>query len=340
MPGHEDQDVSSSKELENPETEDECRKRSWSERGWAPWEEVLSTEADFARKSLDEGEEVPLTSPEAIEAFKMLTPSYRKKKIAEVGEEEYMRRLFAIKGEIPEKLKTIWAGPLALQLIPPRDWPPNGWEVDKEELEFIREAHRLQSERVDIGGGENWIGAPGFEENLMEGLKEGKEILDSFFGENKELEMKYKEWAKTNPDRLKMDDTWLLMKNDILKQYKEWVSSNRDKGSEGEGTAKVEKAVKKYEEFLKQYKDKANEITENAKQEATNTVNEMAFERYKVFIKQYTEWVDANRDKLEEESYKVMFKLLPGVRKEASFKQKLLVICYMLLSIVVGGVLV
>jgi hypothetical protein len=305
VPVHEEDEVSITKDSENTETEDECRKKSWTDHGWAPWEEAFSVEAEFARRSLDEGEEVPLTSPEAIEAFKMLTPSYRKKKIGEIGEEEYLRRLFAIKGEIPDKLNTIWAGPLALQLIPPRDWPPNGWEVDKKELEFIREAHKLQSVRADVGG-ENWIGAPGFMEKLMEGLKEGQEILDAVFGENKELEAKYKEWAKANPDRLKMDDARMLMKNDILKQYKEWVGSNRDEGSEGDCIGEVEKAVKRYEEFIKPHKDKDNEITENGKQEAANTVNEMAFERYKVFIKQYTEWVDANRDKLEEESYKVI----------------------------------
>ncbi|XP_078181676.1 nucleic acid-binding, OB-fold-like protein isoform X2 [Carex rostrata] len=301
--------------LGEPEPEDVSRKRSWTDRGWAPWEEILTPEAEFARTSLDEGYEVPLTSPEAIEAFKMLTPSYRKKKIAEIGEEEYINRLFAIKGEIPDKLKTTWAGPLALQLIPPRDWPPKGWEVDKEELEFIREAHKLQSVRVDVGGGGNWIGAPGFEESLMEVLKGGKEIHDAVFGENKELGTKIKEWAKANPDRLKMDDAWLMMKDDILKHYKELVGSNRDEGPKGEGIGEVEKAVKGYLEFLEKLKGKANANTENPKQEETDIVNKMAFERYKVFIKQYTEWVDANRDKLEEESYKFDQDYYPGRRK-------------------------
>lgn len=56
------------------ESEDEARRRNWIERGWAPWEEILTPEADFARKSLNEGEEVALRSPESIEAFKMLNP--------------------------------------------------------------------------------------------------------------------------------------------------------------------------------------------------------------------------------------------------------------------------
>jgi hypothetical protein len=31
----------------------------------------------------------------------------------------------------------------------------------------------------------------------------------------------------------------------------------------------------------------------------------LALERYNVFLKQYKEWVETNRDRLEEESYKV-----------------------------------
>lgn len=179
------------------ETEDEARVRNWVERGWAPWEEILTPEADFARKSLNEGEEVALQTPEAIEAFKMLKPSYRKKKMEEMGltEEDYYRRQFEFKGEIPEPLKTTWAAPLVVRMMPPRDWPPRGWEVDKEELEFIRGAHKLQAERVNVES--------------------------------------------------------------------------------------LEKRV------------------------ANTETNDMCLDRYKVFLKQYKEWVDANKDRLEEESYKV-----------------------------------
>ncbi|XWS37142.1 hypothetical protein CRYUN_Cryun19dG0017700 [Craigia yunnanensis] len=188
------------------ETEDEARHRNWIERGWAPWEEILTPEADFARKSLNEGEEVPLQTPEAIEAFKMLKPSYRLKKMKEMGitEDEWYRKQFEIKGDIPEPLETLWAGPLALTHVPPRDWPPRGWEVDREELEFIREAHKLQAVRVDL--------------------------------------------------------------------------------------EKLEKEV----------------ITGEA---------DMGLERYKVFLKQYKEWVDANKDRLEEESYKYDQDYYPGRRK-------------------------
>ncbi|XWS60308.1 hypothetical protein CRYUN_Cryun07bG0024900 [Craigia yunnanensis] len=192
--------------LKDKETEDEARRRNWIERGWAPWEEILTPEADFARKSLNEGEEVPLQTPEAIEAFKMLKPSYRLKKMKEMGitEDEWYRKQFEIKGDIPEPLDTLWAGPLALRHVPPRDWPPRGWEVDREELEFIREAHKLQAVRVDL--------------------------------------------------------------------------------------EKVDKEV----------------ITGEA---------DMGLERYRVFLKQYKEWVDANKDKLEEESYKYDQDYYPGRRK-------------------------
>lgn len=180
------------------ETEDEARRRNWIERGWAPWEEVLTPEADFARKSLNEGEEVPLQSPDAIEAFRMLNPRYREQRMKEMGltEDEWYRKQFEIKGEIPERLSTLWAGPVVVRQVAPRDWPPMGWEVDRDELRFIREGHRMMSERVD----------------------------------SEDLESR--------------------------------VSADTD---------------------------------------------DMCLERYKVFLKQYKEWVEANKDRLEEESYKVLF---------------------------------
>lgn len=169
------------------ETEDEARKRNWVERGWAPWEEIFTPEADFARKSLNEGEEVALQSPEAIEAFKMLRPSYRKQKMEEMGltEDEYYAKQFEMRGEIPEPLTTVWDGPLVVRHIPPRDWPPKGWKVDKKELEFIREAHKLQAMRVNL----------------------------------EEVETARSDTADLCLDRYKM----------FLKQYNEWVDANKDR---------------------------------------------------------------------------------------------------------------
>ncbi|XP_061359783.1 protein PLASTID TRANSCRIPTIONALLY ACTIVE 10 [Gastrolobium bilobum] len=194
----------------NKETEDEARRRNWIERGWAPWEEILTPEADFARKSLDEGEEVPLRTPEAIEAFKMLSPKYRKKKMEEMGltEDDYFRKQFEIKGEIPEPLVTHWRAPLVVQLIPPRDWPPRGWEVDRKELAFIREAHKFLARRVSL--------------EEME--------TDDVSTETDDMS------TETDDMSLDTDDTWLDTDNMcldrykmFLKQYKEWVNANKDR---------------------------------------------------------------------------------------------------------------
>ncbi|XP_052176550.1 protein PLASTID TRANSCRIPTIONALLY ACTIVE 10 [Diospyros lotus] len=188
------------------ESEEEARRRNWIELGWAPWEEILSPEADFARKSLNEGEEVALQTPEAIEAFRMLSPMYRKQKMEAMGltEDDYYAKQFDIKGEIPEPLNTIWAGPLVVRHVPPRDWPPRGWEVDRKELEFIREAHLLQAVTVDL---------------------------------------------------------------------------------------------------------------EQVEKEARTDTEDLSLDRYKVFLKQYNEWVTANKDRLEEESYKYDQDYYPGRRK-------------------------
>lgn len=170
------------------ESEEEARRRNWIERGWAPWEEILSPEADFARKSLNEGEEVALKSPEAIEAFKMLTPSYREEKIKEMGltEEEYFEKQFEIKGEILEPLKTMWDGPLVVRHVAPRDWPPKGWEVDRKELEFIRESHKMMADGVNV-------------EDLEGAVKEKEGMcLDRY----KVFLKQYQEWVEHNKDRL------------------------------------------------------------------------------------------------------------------------------------------
>lgn len=114
-------------------------------------------------------------------------------------EDEFYAKQFELKGEIPEPLKTSWTGPLVVRHVPPRDWPPRGWEVDREELEFIRGAHKLQAVRVDL---------------------------------------------------------------------------------------------------------------EKVEEEASTDTDELCLERYKVFLKQYNEWVAANKDRLEKESYKVYYDLL------------------------------
>ncbi|OWM65476.1 hypothetical protein CDL15_Pgr009066 [Punica granatum] len=172
------------------ETEDQARRRNWIERGWAPWEEVLSPEADFARKSLNEGEEVPLQSPEAIEAFRMLNPNYRAQRIHEMGltEDDWYRKQFEIKGEIPEELSTVWAGPVVVRQVAPRDWPPRGWEVDKEELRFIREGHKMLPDTVDLED--------------LDGSKARRDTDDMCLERYKVFLKQYQEWVDANSDRL------------------------------------------------------------------------------------------------------------------------------------------
>lgn len=139
--------------------------------------------------SLNEGEEVPLRSPEAIEAFRLLSPEYRRKKMEEsgLGEEEWYAHQFSTKAEVPDPITTSWNGPLAFRMMPPRDWPPRGWEVDEKELAFIRGAHRMQAERVELkdvgeGGG-------------------GDVCLERY----KVFLKQYKEWVVANRDRLEED---------------------------------------------------------------------------------------------------------------------------------------
>lgn len=150
----------------------------------------MTPEVDFARHSLNEGEEVPLQSPESLEAFRMLTPAYRKKVESEPG---YLERLFATR-DTPEPLETTWAGRLPMRLVPPRDWPPPGWEVDPDELEFIREAHRAMSERVDMEA----AAAAGVRN--VEKVEDGP--VDLALDRYKVFLKQYKEWVEANRDRL------------------------------------------------------------------------------------------------------------------------------------------
>lgn len=118
----------------------------------------------------------------------MLRPSYRKKKMEELGltEDEFYAKQFEIKRDIPEPLETRWTGPLVVRHVPPRDWPPRGWEVDQKELEFIREAHRLQAVRIDY-------------DSLDESSIEKDEMcLDRY----KVFLKQYNEWVAANKDRL------------------------------------------------------------------------------------------------------------------------------------------
>ncbi|KAG0608839.1 hypothetical protein M758_8G137200 [Ceratodon purpureus] len=155
---------------------------------WAPWEEWLSPEAQFAVDSLKEGEEEPAVS---WENFRKLNPKWQeehKKRLVEEAEKKEKE----LDKHRPKSIEgTLWEQPLVFTLIPPRDWPPPGWKVDAKELAYIREAHALE-----------------YVESTKEDLAEAdKEELDE---ENYEMEFprwktflkQYNEWVAVNKDRL------------------------------------------------------------------------------------------------------------------------------------------
>lgn len=112
-------------------------------------------------------------------------------------EEEYSEKQFEIKGEIPEPLETLWAGPTPVMLVPPRDWPPRGWEVDREELAFMREAHKMLARRVRLEELEEEGGAVVVsEDSATDGI--GLERYKVFLKQ-------YEEWVEANRDRLEQE---------------------------------------------------------------------------------------------------------------------------------------
>lgn len=104
-------------------------------------------------------------------------------------EDDYYRKQFDFKGEVPEPLETLWATPMIAQHVVPRDWPPRGWEVDKKELEYIREGHKLEGVRR--------VGLEELEEAQLVSNAE-----DVCFDRYKVFLKQYKEWVEANKDRL------------------------------------------------------------------------------------------------------------------------------------------
>ncbi|KAL3687505.1 hypothetical protein R1sor_013814 [Riccia sorocarpa] len=183
-----------SDEGEEGETEEEARYRNWTERGWAPWEELRTPEAEFAVDSLEEGDE---ETPVSWEAFKKLNPKMEggemEKKLEEAArkEEEAMKKEFKFE-------ETMWNQPLVYRLTPPRDWPPPGWQVDAKELAFIREAFALENHIVRPEDIED--------EDLLEEREPQVPRWEMFLKQ-------YREWVEANKDRLEeealeMDDEY------------------------------------------------------------------------------------------------------------------------------------
>lgn len=127
------------------ETEEEARRRHWIKRFWAPWEEKLSPEAQFAVESLRLGKEEPIIPKEMMDRLSVNTPlipdNYMELEVKEHPDEVEGRKRGALPG-------TAWRKQMVFALIPPRDWPPPGWKVDADELAFIRGALALENARV------------------------------------------------------------------------------------------------------------------------------------------------------------------------------------------------
>eukprot|EP01018_Ginkgo_biloba_P013690 Gb_30753 [translate_table: standard] len=182
---------------QDEEAENAARKENWIKRGWAPWEEILTPEAEFALHSLQEKENEALQSPESLESFKKLTPRLHKQNKPKDGEEktkaEHPKTLKEQEprtnqwGE-PEPNETIWNSPLIFTLMPPRDWPPRGWQVDPQELAFIREAHKLEAVRID-----------------PRDLDTPKDASQDSFPHFELFMKQYNEWVAANKDRLERE---------------------------------------------------------------------------------------------------------------------------------------
>ncbi|KAL2635267.1 hypothetical protein R1flu_006746 [Riccia fluitans] len=181
-------------ESEEGETEEEARYRNWTERGWAPWEELRTPEAQFAVDSLEDGDE---ETPVSWEAFKKLNPKMEAGQMEKELEEAARKEEEAMKTDFKLE-ETMWNQPMVFRLTPPRDWPPPGWQVDAKELAFIREAFSLENHIVRPEDIED--------ENVVQ---EGEPHVPRW-----EMFLKqYREWVEANKDRLEeealeMDDEY------------------------------------------------------------------------------------------------------------------------------------
>jgi hypothetical protein len=189
--------VSDGNAYEETETEEEARTRNWKERGWAPWEELRTPEAQFALDSLEEGDEEPVIAWEDFEKMqnrKKYSESMAKQ-LEEAALKEEEDRTKAAKYE-----GSLWERRLVFTMTPPRDWPPPGWKVDSKELAFIRGAQTLRSKTFDL-------------KDVDE--KDIQPNLEGFRAPRWEMFLKqYDEWRAANKDRLEKEAIevgWLLL---------------------------------------------------------------------------------------------------------------------------------
>ncbi|GBG80848.1 hypothetical protein CBR_g31403 [Chara braunii] len=149
------------------------------ESGWAPWEESLEPEGEYALRSLN-GEEM---SPEEVEA------------ILKRRQVEFQER----QEENDWENRALWGKPLVFYRRPPRDWPPEGWYVDPEKLAFMH-GGTLPSEividmkdRDEEALKEKWSRYFETEDDIVE---QGEWSRWNTFMED------YQKWADANRERL------------------------------------------------------------------------------------------------------------------------------------------
>ncbi|KAH8971019.1 hypothetical protein BDL97_02G121300 [Sphagnum fallax] len=79
---------------EHEDTEEEARRRDWVERRWAPWEELLSPEAEFAVESLAPREEEPVELAFIPEAHSLENVWVKSDDLKDAVEDESMEGAF------------------------------------------------------------------------------------------------------------------------------------------------------------------------------------------------------------------------------------------------------
>eukprot|EP00249_Psilotum_nudum_P018821 c26975_g1_i1 orf=569-2698(-) len=189
-------------------SEEEARRRNWIERGWAPWEEILSPEAQFAVDSLREGEESIMPK----DAFRKLAGQVDGGGSTIEGEDiEAIGQDSDANGTDTHLQQTDLVGtpsrkePCVFMLVPPKDWPPPGWEVDETELAFIKEAHSLEDVRI-----------------TGEDLENASTEVDALALDRwKMFLQQYEEWVAANKD---------ILEQEVLESEEEYYPGRRRTG--------------------------------------------------------------------------------------------------------------
>ena len=149
-------------------TEAEAKRHHWISRMWAPWEEALSPEAQFAVEALNlnQGDEpiVPMDMMNRLEVNEPIIPDNDDYLIDSNQEKSGKGQGNNEMDGFEEGAETRGRTSMAFSYIPPRDWPPTGWKVDPDELAFIRGIHSIVDKDTRTFDSLNVSGAVDFSE--------------------------------------------------------------------------------------------------------------------------------------------------------------------------------